>query len=283
MPLLIAVLLSVTGFEYMTVDPVAHRVGMGSALVGDGYSAFYNPAGLAYTVGLHYSASYLNYIAGTHFGFLGYERGKTGVAVRYFNGGTMKKTDEFGNEFGTFGVHFIDIGVARGFQYKDVGFGLGVKGVYENIDTLYCLGLGIDVGALYVFEEPEIQVGLTVKNIGIGVKAFIDEKEALPYEFILGGVKRFPNGWFGVDLVKPALMGIGLKVGGAYAVISNFEVKASYTSLLSSLQTGSSGLDFLAGLTAGCAVHTNRVTINYTYSPYFDLGGGHRVSVHLGG
>ncbi len=283
MPLLIALLLSATGFEYMMVDPVAHRVQMGYALGGDGYSTFYNPAGLAQTVGSYYSASYLNYIAGTHFGFLGYERDQTGIAVRYFNGGTMKKTDEFGNEFGTFGVHFIDVTVARGFQYKDVGLGLGIKGVYETIDSLSSMGVGIDLGALYVFEKADVQVGIAIKNIGVGVTAFIDSKESFPYEFTLGGIKNLPDGWFGIDIVKPALTGVGLKVGGAYALIPSLEIKASYTSLLSSLQTGSSGLDFLAGLTVGFAVYTNRIAVNYTYSPYFDLGGGHRISVSLGG
>jgi hypothetical protein len=275
-------LLTTIGFEYLSVDPIAHRVGMGHALFSDGYSIYYNPGGLAYTFEPYYSASYLNYVAGTHFGYLGYEQNQIGVGVKYFYSGVMKKTDEFGNEHGTFGAHFIDVSVGKGFFYKDAGLGVSIKGVYESIDTLYSVGAGVDFGALYIFSEPEIQIGLAVKNLGYGVKPFIDSKEIFPYEICFGGIKQFPDGWIGLDIVKPAWPNFGLKIGGAYFVTSMFTLKASYNTLLSSISRGE-GLDFLAGLTVGCAINANRIFINYSYSPYFDLGGCHRISVSLGG
>ncbi len=284
MPFIVFLLVpNIIGYEYLSVDPVAHRVGMGYAQFGDGYNVHYNPAGLAYALGSYYSACYLNYIGDTHFGYLGYERGQVGVGFRYLNGGTMKKTDEFGAEYGSFGVHYIDINLGKGFFYKDVGLGFSIKGVYANIDTLYSLGVGVDVGALYVVPDPEIQVGLAIKNIGSGIKPFDESKESFPYEINVGVVKRFADGWLGLDMVKPALIGIGARFGGAYSVIPNFALKASYTTLLSSMKTGSSGFDFLAGLTVGFTLNTNKICVSYSYSPYFDLGGGHRISVSLGG
>lgn len=283
MSIIIFFLVTNIGFEHLTVDPVAHRVGMGYAQFGDGYSVHYNPAGLAYGLGSYYSASYLNYICDTHFGYLGFERGQIGVGIRYFNSGSMKKTDELGIEEGSFGVHFIDLNLGKGFFYKDIGFGISVKGVYANIDTLTSLGAGVDIGVLYILPEPEIQIGLAVKNIGSGLKPFIESNESFPYEVNLGAIKRFSDGWFGLDIVKPALMDFGVRVGGSYSVIANFNLKASYNTLLSSVSTGSSGFDFLAGLTVGFAVNTNTICLNYSYSPYFDLGGGHRISVSIGG
>ena len=271
------------GFEYLSVDPIAHRVGMGYAQFGDGYSVQYNPAGLAYAFGSYYAASYLNYIGDTHFGYLGYEHNQIGVGIKYFNGGSIKKTDALGEEHGSFGVHFIDINLGKGFLYKDIGLGFSLKGVYENIDTLYSLGGGVDIGAMYILSEPEIQIGLAVKNIGSGVKPFRDSTELFPYEINVGGLKRFTAGWFGIDIVKPALMDVGLRIGGAYSIMTNFDVKASYNTLLSSLRTGSSGFDLLAGLTVGIALTHSTICIDYNYSPYFDLGGGHRISVSLGG
>jgi hypothetical protein len=276
-------LCATTGFEYLTIDPIAHRAGMGYAQFGDGYSVHYNPGGLAYGFNPRYSACYLNYIADTHFGYLGYERNQIGVGVRYFNGGSIKKTDEFGQEFGSFGVHFIDINLGKGFFINDIGVGFSLKGVYENIDTLSSLGIGVDVGAIYVISDPEVQIGCAVKNIGYGVTPFIDTRESFPYELDVGVYRHFADGWFGLDFVKPALMGAGVRVGAGYTVNSLFEIKASYTSLLSSMRTGTNGLDFLAGLTAGFAMYVGSLCIDYTYSPYFDLGGGHRISVSLGG
>ncbi len=276
-------LIASIGYEHLLVDPIAHRVGMGYAHFDDGYSVYYNPAGLAYTFGPYYSASYLNYIGDTHFGYLGYEHNQIGVGIRYFYSGKIKKVDEWGVENGSFGVHFIDFNIGKGFFYKDVGLGVSIKGVYSNIDTLYSLGAGVDIGALYILSEPEIQIGLALKNIGTGIKSFIDTRESFPYEINIGGIKRFTDGWVGLDIVKPALMNLGLRIGGAYSFIPNFELKASYTTLLSSIRTEGSGFDFLAGLTMGFALKINTICVNYSYSPYFDLGECHRISVSLGG
>ncbi len=271
------------GFEYLLVDPIAHRVGMGYAQFGDGYSISYNPAGLSYNFGSFYSASYLSYIGDTHFGYLGYEKDQLGLGIKYFYGGQIRKTDEWGAEHGSFGVHFMDFNVGKGFFYRDVAIGLSIKAIYARIDTLYSLGAGIDLGMIYLWEGSDVQIGFALKNIGSGFKPYIDSLELLPYEVNFGGIKRFIDGWFGLDIVKPALMDFGVRIGGGYSVVPNLELKASYNTLLSSIRTESSGLEFLAGLTAGFSLRTNALCIDYTYSPYFDLGGCHRLSVSIGG
>ena len=283
MSIIVAILVSSIGFEYLSVDPVAQRTGMGYALYGDGYSVQYNPAGLSFASETYYSTSYLNYIGGTHFGFLGYEHNRFGLGIRYFYSGSMKKTDELGNEFGSFSANFIDLNLGKGFFYKAIGLGGSIKLVYANIDTLYAIGVGVDIGALYTVPGPQIQIGIAIKNIGSGIKPFIDTREMFPYEINLGGIKKFTQGWVGLDIVKPALDNFGLRIGGAYSITSIFILKASYNSLLSSMRTGSNGLDIVSGLTVGFGITVNRLLINYSYSPYFDLGTGHRISISLGG
>ena len=280
---IILLLIATIGFEHMLVDPVAHRAGMGYAQFGDGYCIHYNTGGLAYGMGTYYSASYLNYIGGTHFGYLGYENNQMGVGIRYFNGGSIKRTDELGIESGSFSVHFIDMTVGKGLFFNEIGLGFALKGLYARLDTLSAIGIGADIGALYIIPDPEIQIGLAVKNIGTGVKAYIDENETLPYEINLGVAKQFADGWVGLDLVKPALMNFGIRIGGSVSVTPMFDLKASYNSLLSSIRTGNNGLDILAGMTVGFALNTGNFCIDYTYSPYFDLGSCHRLSVSLGG
>ncbi len=274
-------LISVVGFEFLSVDPVAHRVGMGHALYNDGYDVHYNPAGLAFCDNTFYSASYLNYFDGTHFGYLGYERGQLGVGIRYFYSGSMKKIDAFEYEYGTFGVHHIDASVGKGFVFNDIGVGVALKVVYGTIDTLNTLGLGLDVGAMHELLDPGIMLGLSVKNLGVGLKSYIDSQEMFPYEITLSGVKHFDVGWVGVDLVKPALFGFGARLGGAYYVNPIIQLKASYSTLLSDIS--SEGLGFLAGVTVGLGITKDRLRFDYAYSPYFDLGGGHRISISYGG
>jgi hypothetical protein len=274
-------LITTIGFEFLSVDPVAHRAGMGYALHSDGYDVHYNPGGLAFSDITQYSISYLNYFDGTHFGYLGYERRQIGVGVRYFYSGSMKKVDELGQEYGTFGVHHIDINVGKGFFFNDIGIGVSLKGVYSNIDTLNAFGIGADIGAIYMIPDPGVQLGFSVKNIGYGIKAFIESREAFPYEITLSAAKMLDAGWFGVDLVKPALLGFGVRIGGAYYVNSLLHLKASYSTLLSAIRA--EGLGFLAGFTVGMGIRKDRLLFDYSYSPYFDLGGGHRISISFGG
>jgi hypothetical protein len=280
--MLIIFLIASTGFEYLQVDPVAGRACMGYAMAADGYSVNYNPAGLSISSAPFYSASYLGYIASTHFGYLGYENSQVGVGIKYFYSGSMKKTDALGNEYGSFSTNFIDLSVGKGFFINEIALGASLKFVYENIDSLFSLGAGIDVGAMYFFTDQNIQCGLALKNLGTTVKPFIEQKEALPYEIDLAVAKTSSKGWIGVDLVKPALIDIGVRLGGEYIVNQVFSVKASYSTLFSSMKTGN-GIDVLTGLNFGFCVSQNSIHISYIYTPYFDLGGGHRVSLSIGG
>ncbi|MBE0432394.1 hypothetical protein IBX73_02880 [candidate division WOR-3 bacterium] len=281
MQVIVFLLVSAFGFEFLAVDPVAHRTGMGHALYDDGYTVHYNPGGLAFCDNTFYSVSYLNYFAGTHFGYLGYERRQIGAGIRYFHSGGMNMTDSLGNLLGTFGVNHIDITVGKGFIYNDIGLGLSLKGVYASIDTLNTMGVGVDIGAVYPMREPGIDLGLSVKNVGIGLKSYIESREMFPYEVTLSAVKLLEAGWFGLDLVKPALLGFGARIGGAYYVSSFLHLKASYSTLLSAVS--SEGLGFITGVTLGIGIRKDRLHFDYTYSPYFDLGGGHRISIGFGG
>lgn len=280
--MLLLFLIAVTGFEYLVVDPVAERVGMGYALFGDGYSVNYNPAGIILTDKPYYSISYMNYICGTHFGYLGYEKREMGIGIRYFYSGKMKKTNATGYELGSFSTNFLDLNAGKSFYIKSILFGVTVKFVYENIDTLFSGGLGCDLGILYFFSAQNIQTGIAVKNIGTTVKPFIDEKERLPYEINLGIVKRLQDNWIGLDIVKPAVEGLKWRFGGEYGITPGFSLKASYSSLLSEMKLGT-GVDFLTGLNIGFAIKRTPLVINYIYAPYFSLGQSHRVSIKLGG
>ncbi|MGB9720317.1 MAG: hypothetical protein ACPL28_02400 [bacterium] len=280
--MILCFLMAMAGFEYLMVDPIAERVGMGYALCGDGHNVYYNPAGLNLNTGTSYSASYLNYIAGTHFGYIDYESNILGVGIRYFYSGKIKKTDPIGQELGNFSTNFIDLNIGTGFAISEVMVGFSGKLVYEQIDTLFSIGVGADVGALYFLPQENIQLGITIKNLGISAKPFISERELFPYEINLGAARRFDSGWFGLDIVHPALMKFGIRVGGEYEFNQLFALLASYNSLLSQIKTDN-GLDFFAGITLGFAVRKGALRINYAYTPYFTLGQAHKLTIRIGG
>jgi|UniRef100_A0A7V3RGE6 hypothetical protein len=275
-------LVTITGFEYLIVDPVAERVSMGYGLYGDGHNIHYNPAGIALNTGTSYSFSYLNYIGGTHFGYVDYENKVFGAGIRYFYSGKMKKTDALGQEYGDFSSNFIDLNVGRGFLIKNIILGTSGKMVYELIDTLYSLGLGVDLGGMYTLTQENINLGFTIKNIGTCVKPFISERELLPYELNISGVYKFNTGWLGMDIVKPALMNLGFRIGGGYDISNLFSLRLSYNSLLSQVKMNS-GLDFLAGITIGFGIKKGKLKVNYSYTPFFNLGHSNRLTIRIGG
>ncbi len=280
--MLLAFLFMATGFEYLLIDPVAERAGMGYGLCGDGYSINYNPAGIVLTENPCYSISYLNYMCGTHFGYLGYERKEFGLGIKYFYSGRIKKTDALGSELGYFSANFIDANIGKAFYFKDFFVGASLKLGYEKIDTLFAGGLGVDIGCLYFLSAENIQIGLGLKNIGMTIKPFIDEKERFPYEINLGIVKRFEAGWVGLDLVKSELFNFVWRLGGKYEINPIFALKASYNSLFSQMKIGT-GIDFLTGIGIGFEITKAPLKINYFYTPFFTLGHGHRISIKLGG
>lgn len=280
---MLLVLVSTIGFEHLLVDPVAQRGGMGYALANDGYSLLYNPAGLAGADRTYFTASYLNYIGGTHFGFLGWEKPALGLGLRYFNAGTMKKTDALGNEYGTFGANFLDLCVGKGLRIRDVDCGITARFQYAQIDSLYALGAGLDIGVMYALSASGITFGAAAKNLGQGFKAFVSENDMMPYEITVAAAKQFPDqSWIALDIVKPALTGIGVRVGGEFRLFDAFGLVVSYSSLLSDMRT-QTGLDIITGTTLGFNFRRDQLTIAYTYAPYFVLGDGHRLSVRFGG
>ncbi|MEO0162766.1 MAG: hypothetical protein ABIL39_01365 [candidate division WOR-3 bacterium] len=280
--LILFFLLGDIGFEYLLVDPIAERGGMGYALYGDGHNIYYNPAGVNLNHKSNYSFSYMNYIGGTHFGYVGYESGTLGAGVRYFYSGKIKKTDALGQELGEFSTNFIDLNIGKGFKINHILLGAAGKIVYEQIDSLYSMGLGVDIGVLHLLDPSNIQVGLVLKHLGMSIKPFISQKELLPYEIDLGVIKKLNEGYLGFDVVKPGLMNLGLRIGGGYNLTKFFILRFSYNTLLSQIKTDT-GLDFLAGLTVGFGIKKEKLNINYSYTPYFNLGQAHRLTIRIGG
>ncbi len=280
--MLLFFLITLTGFEYLLVDPIADRAGMGYALFGDGHNTYYNPAGLVLNTGTSYSISYMNYVGGTHFGYLDYESNLLGAGIRYFYGGKIKKTDATGQELGYFSTNFIDVNLGKGLVINNIIFGANGRIVYELIDTLYSLGLGTDIGMLYSLDQEKIEIGITMKHLGVSVKPFISEREYFPIEFGIGAAHRFDSGWIGIDLVRPALLSFGVRLGGEYKFSQMFALRASYNSTLSQTKTDT-GLDLFAGITIGFGVKKGDININYSYTPYFALGQAHRLTIRIGG
>ncbi len=278
---IILLVVQTVGFEFLSVDPVARRLQGGIGITGDGYELNYNPAALAFNERQISTISYFNYIGGTHFGQVGHKIKQFGVMAKYFNGGSLKHTDNMGNELqpATFGVNFIDLTVGAGFKFHSkFGLGADLKFQYERIDTFTALGMGMDAGAYYQVSE-RIKTGSILKNLGYGIKPFIKEHEMLPFEFGIGGVIDWPKSSLFIDGYLPVVGKPNGRIGYEYWLVNQFSLKIGYNSKLLEVKTGEGAIDLIAGMNGGFGVKVGNFIFDYLITPYGELGLTHRLSL----
>lgn len=277
----ILLILQTVGFEFLSVDPVAGRNQGGLSILGDGYEIVYNPAGLAFNNDQISTISYFNYIGGTHFGQLSHEFRSIAATAKYFNGGSLKRTDNMGNELqpSTFGVNFIDLSAGKGFKLGEK-FALGgsVKFQYERIDTFTALGAGLDFGSVFKAKE-NINLAAVLKNIGYGIKPFISERELLPLEFGIGGSIAWSKSNLFVDGYVPVVGKPNLRLGYEYWWMENFATKIGFNTGLLEVKTGNEAINLITGMGLGLGFKLAPLRINYLFAPYAELGLTHRISI----
>jgi len=103
--------------------------------------------------------------------------GSFAMEMRYAGYGEFIRTDEIGNELGTFSCN--DVGLTLGWgRALDSCFSIGanLKLMYSGYESYSSFGLAVDVAGSYYNEKKNIALALLVKNIGGELKPFIEEK-----------------------------------------------------------------------------------------------------------
>jgi len=275
---MLAILMTILiGFDYLKVEVPAERSGLGGAgtCIIDGYTTVDNPAGLVVDTGKMLSTSLVQYLAGTYFGLVCYQNPPYGVALNYFNSGTMKKTDEGGQELGTFMAQFINATLARGFTYRNLAFGFSINLIYQHIDKYTSIAPSINTGLLY--QHNFLRLGLAIKSLGYEVKPYRDNRETLPATIAFGGgIERdLFSGYLELEktLKEPIVFSFGVKG----RVESGFYLLIGYNSKLGQIRTNST-IDFLSGGSIGLSLQVSRFYFAYSIAPHADLGLTNRLS-----
>jgi len=279
-----------TVFNLLKIGEGARPVAMGSAFTAvadDGNLLFWNPGGLSQIEEPLGTTTYRNYIAGIHTGYLAYirskgEKGGIGGSIHFLYGGKMAKTNELGIQDGTFTYSVIVPTVGYGREMTEaVSIGVALKGIYQSTDEYSNFGVALDVGTLYETSKEGLTVGLVVQNLGIEIQPLDSLKKNLPITAKIGGVYRPPQNekiTLALDLAKPIDNDFAVSFGGEAWLSNRLALRGGFTSTLLDLKTGS-GLDFLAGLSAGIGLLVREINFDYAITPMIDLGLAHRVSL----
>ena len=283
--LLVPALLSAsTGAAFLKI-PVGPRVcGTGEAAVAyiDNASAlFYNPAGLAnvptFDLLLAHNQWLLDmnheYVAGVY-GSEGL--GKFGLAFDYWGSGSIQGVNIRGETIPGYTVSAADwclnLGYAR--SLSDLSFGLGLKFIHQQQESLSTSAWAFDVGAMYKTPLKGLKAGVSVVNIGTKAKLY-QESYSLPLQARLGW--RYDLGILGVtqDFIFSETERPGIAVGAECRPVQLLALRFGY-------RTGSDVGGFSC-LRAGLGTSWQGIGVDYAFAPYGKLGASHRISISYHG
>lgn len=154
---------------------------------------FHNPALL--TPGMHnnLNLNYLDYFAGVNVGYASYAYHKENIGsfatgMHYVNYGTFDRTDEFGENQGTFRAseYALNLVYSRAIIDTFLTVGVNMKPIFSSFEGYSSLGLAFDVGAVYHNPRSHTTLGFVAKNMGFQITTYTGIQESLPFELQLG-------------------------------------------------------------------------------------------------
>lgn len=190
-------------YDFLKVDPSARASALGGAFetyTDDPNTIFYNPAGLSTVEGKRLSASFGKYLLDINFGTASFNMkykdiGWFGAGVKFFNYGTFDYTDENGVlTGGTFSAN--DLMVTAGYSnylYDEVNYGINVKYIYSAIADYKSSAIGFDFGLLYMIPSQQMNLALSVNNIGTQLSTYAGTREKLPLDVRVGFSKQLEH------------------------------------------------------------------------------------------
>lgn len=284
-----------TGFNFLRVAYSARASAMGGAYTGlvEGSDAvFYNPAGLAQLMNKSFSTTYINYFDGFQGGTVNYsypasEEMMMAFWLQYLGAAGIEKTtvDPFGNFIdsgSTFGANNIVIGGSFGyFAHEMLNIGANIKVIREMIDDYSAMAAAADIGILHQTTNDNLRVGITLKNLGIQLTHFTEEKhqEKMP-SGVTVGFNYSPNDKLNIniDADKPFENKFTIKIGAEYHLHTLFTLRTGYNTRSKDWQMGGD-YDFLSGFAFGFGSNWRNYYLDYAINSYGDLGFINQISL----
>jgi hypothetical protein len=270
---------------FLRLQPDARAAGMGDALVAapEGLSAFtVNPAGLALKPARQAGFTHASLFEDTRLHQLSYaqpagEGGAAGLSLRRLSHGALEGRDAARSRTGSFTA--ADTAVTAAYARKaapGLVAGAALSYVDSQLADTHGRGVAGDLGAVWSREEAglPISLGAAARNLGPGLKRD-REREALPAILSFGAaVRPVKEALLAAELRwRPEDAGTEASLGGEYAVIEAFRLRAGY-----SLRNGGDA-GGASGLGAGFGLSLSQFSLDYAFSPYGELGSAQRVTL----
>ena len=188
-------------FNFLRLPYSSHAAALGGdniSLIEDDLTlTMHNPALLVNVSDKTINLAYMSYMGDCNVGGAAFnktfgERSSIALFARYVDYGKFDGYTDDNIYTGTFSAKDMDFTVTYSYLLGERWSG-GVSGklIYSKYESMYALGLGVDLGINYFNAEKDFSFSIACKNLGGQVKAYEEEYETMPMDFQLGITKGF--------------------------------------------------------------------------------------------
>ena len=294
--ILVATAYSQNTYEFLRLDMSARAGALGGSFVSnndDPEVIFYNPAGIELLEGNPVSFSFVKHLLDINLASLTYSTefegiGRFGAAIKYINYGSFTEADEFGNrgsEFGAGEAAFI-VGYANELD-PNFFYGVNAKFIYSGIAGYSSTAVGFDIGLHYAAPVQNINVGFSILNLGTQISSYIDKKEELPLDVVIGISKKLEYLPLRLSLDFHKLNEEredffdrfkAFTVGAEFTLSKPLRLRFGYDNeKRDELKIGS--FAGIAGFNAGVGIIISAYRFDYGFSSMGAIGALHRISI----
>lgn len=263
-------------FDFLGLDANARAVGLGgayTALASDSNALLYNPAGLGRIRRHEVTLMHNEYFQSVTQEYLGLAtRQGFGLSLNYLRLADINRTTYARPDggMGSFGIS--DLAVSAGFGHtflEHISVGVAGKYISEDIDRFGAKTWAVDGGLLLsVPTLPGLSFGAAVLNAGPDVR-FYRDREKLPLTG-RGGLSYEHRGTaVAVDVVKERHDEVRVAAGLERVFFKTVALRAGYNG------RNDAGI----GIVGGAGWTWKGLGVDYAFTPYGELGLGHRISV----
>jgi hypothetical protein len=277
------------GFQFLRTQVGARAAGLGGsflAIPGDVNDIYYSPAGIATITERSATFTYIDDILDFSSGFVGFVQpkigpGNLGAGILYKDYGNFDKTDDRGEEIGTFGANSVALAVAYALQpYENLSVGASAKYIRSAIDNYSADAMALDASAMYTIPSQQLSVALGLFNAGFTNSAFIHTKDPLPLGVKAGFSKQLAH----LPLLVSAQIykfrdeELQAAFGGEFTLTENLFLRLGYDTLGRRIEVDSSK-DRFAGAAIGLGFFWNKIHVDYAFTTYGELGSLNRFTI----
>lgn len=278
---------SQTAYNFLRLPASAHAAALGgdnTTIVDDDASLmFHNPALLSSTSDKTIALNFMSYMSGSVVASASFNRNvgdkaSWAVSGQFADYGTMRQTDDTGQQTGDFSAK--DIAISGYFAYilgSKVAGGLTAKFITSHIGDYNSIAMGIDLGVNYYDPDTEWSASIVAKNLGGQLKAYDDNYDLMPIDIQVGASKRFAHtplrlsatlvdlSHWNYRFANHLVLGVDAVLSESAWIGMGYNFRRAHEMKIASADGESS---HGAGLSFGAGLNLSRIKIDVAYGKY---------------